>query len=1180
MRDELTYPDYRVVIVTLDQHTAGPIARVSPKLAAEFPGLRVDVFAAAEWENDPASQQAAQDAVAEADIVVSTLLFLEDHLNAIVPVMAARRADCDAFIGVVTDATIVKLTKMGDLDMSKPASGPMALLKKLRPAKSHDSNSGAKKMKMLRRLPKILKLIPGKAQDLRNWFLCMQYWLGGSDENIEQMLRMLVTKYSSRADWHGATVNAPVEYPEVGVYHPYLPGHGISTDIADLPKIDGPRVGLLMLRSYILAGDTAHYDQVIRAFEAKGIQAIPAFAGGLDGRPAMDAYFGDVDCLVSLTGFSLVGGPAYNDNDAAIAALGTLDVPYINAQPLEFQTLGQWAESKQGLGPVETTMLVALPEIDGASNPTVFAGRHGAAGCQGCAHMCTIRSDQKAMAPCFERIENLAEKTLRMANLRRKQNLEKKIGIVLFGFPPNAGAVGTAAYLSVFESLFNTLTRMKREGYKVDVPDDVDALRAIVLKGNAQQYGQEANVAAHVTADDIVAHTPYLDEVETVWGPAPGKVQSDGRGVFILGAHFGNVFVGVQPTFGYEGDPMRLLFETGFAPTHAFSQFYLWLRNTYNADALLHFGMHGALEFMPGKQAGMGAQDWPDRLIGEMPNIYLYAANNPSEATLAKRRSGAITVTHLTPPLQSAGLYKGLAELKDSLARWRAMPVDDAARAELEILIVVQADAVDMDGSKPDQLWLSLLDTEDALIPDGLHIVGKPMDDAALDGMLDLMDLKTPAARADARTKMQSDGELDGLMKALSAKFVEPVPGGDVIRSPDILPTGRNIHAFDPFRMPTAFAMSDGVKQADLLIETHESLPRTVALVLWGSDNIKSDGVPIAQALSLMGAKPRFDDYGRLCGADLIPLAELGRPRVDVIMTLSGIFRDLLPLQTRMLAEAAYKAANADEPLDQNFVRAHALTYANEMGCDMEAASLRVFSNAEGAYGSNVNSLVDSSLFDNEDELADAYEARKSFAYGMDGKATKNPSLLQAALKDVDVAYQNLESVELGVTTVDHYFDTLGGIARAVKRAKGGAEAAVYIGDQTRGPAKVRTLKDQVALETRSRALNPKFFEALLEHGHEGVRQIEAQITNTLGWSATTGQVDPWVYQKLSETFVLDTDMRERLAALNPQASVRMASRLLEASDRDYWQPDEQTLNDLQDAADALEDRLEGVAAE
>jgi magnesium chelatase subunit H len=250
------------------------------------------------------------------------------------------------------------------------------------------------------------------------------------------------------------------------------------------------------------------------------------------------------------------------------------------------------------------------------------------------------------------------------------------------------------------------------------------------------------------------------------------------------------------------------------------------------------------------------------------------------------------------------------------------------------------------------------------------------------------------------------------------------------------------------------------------------------------------------------------------------------------------------------------------------------------MGVDMETAALRVFSNAEGAYGSNVNVLVDSSAFGEEDELADAYEARKSFAYGVNGKATQHAGLLQKALRDVDLAYQNLESVELGVTTVDHYFDTLGGIARAVKRAKGGQDAPVYIGDQTRGGAKVRSLADQVALETRSRSLNPKWFEGMLRHGHEGVRQIEAQVTNTMGWSATTGQVDPWVYQRLSETFVLDAAMRERLASLNPQASVRMANRLLEASDRAYWAPDEATLAALQDAADALEDRLEGIAAE
>ena len=1181
MRDEVIHKPYRVVIVTLDAHAAGPALRVSARLAPDFPGLEVQVIAAAEWSESPEALARAKEAVAQGDIIIANLLFLEEHVKAILPTMQARREACDAMLGVIADADIVKLTRMGDLDMSKPASGAMALLKKLRGSSKASATSGAKQMKTLRRLPKILKLIPGKAQDLRAWFLCMQYWLGGSDDNVEQMIRFLIGRYADRADWHGAKADLPIEYPDVGLYHPDLPDHHIVTDLAALPGPAAPvaTVGLLMLRSYILASDCAHYDAVIRSFEAKGMRVIPAFAGGLDGRPAIEGYFqGRVDAMVSLTGFSLIGGPAYNDSAAAIEILSNLDVPYIAAQPLEFQTLGQWAKSGQGLGPIETTMLVALPEIDGATNPTVFAGRHGTDGCQGCTAMCSAQSDCKAMAPCHERITSLTEKTLRLAQLRRKQNADKKVGVVVFGFPPNAGAVGTAAYLSVFESLFNTLTKMKTDGYKVDVPDTVDDLRAVILQGNAAQYGQQANVAAHVDADTIVRTSPHLAEIEAVWGPAPGKIQSDGRGVYILGHQFGNVFVGVQPAFGYEGDPMRLLFERGFAPTHAFAAFYLWMRNTFKADVVLHFGMHGALEFMPGKQAGMGAQDWPDRLIGEMPNVYLYAANNPSEATLAKRRSNAITITHLTPPLTTAGLYKGLAELKDSLTRWREMPVHDNQRAELEQLIRDQANAVDLNARDIDKLWLKLLETEGSLITEGLHIVGKPLSAAARADMARLMPQGEAADRAVALLK--EDHELPALMRALSGHYIAPVPGGDLIRSPQIVPTGRNIHAFDPFRMPTAFAMSEGKKQADLLLQTHVSLPRTVALVLWGSDNIKSDGGPIGQALSLMGAVPRFDNFGRLSGADLIPLHKLGRPRIDVVMTLSGIFRDLLPLQTRMLAEAALKAAMADEPAEQNFVRAHALAYADEMGCDLETAALRVFSNAEGAYGSNVNQLVDSSAFGDEDELADAYEARKSFAYGVDGKASQNPALLQKALKDVDLAYQNLESVELGVTTVDHYFDTLGGISRAVKRAKGGVSAPVYIGDQTRGAAKVRTLQDQVALETRSRSLNPKFYEALLNHGHEGVRQIEAHVTNTMGWSATTGEVEPWVYQRLSETFVLDAEMRERLAKLNPQASMRMANRLLEASDREYWAPDEETLAALQDAADALEDRMEGVAAE
>ena len=1175
---------YSFVVITLDAHAAGPAARIAPRLEKDFPGLQVSVHAAAEWAENPAALARAKAAVADADIIVANLLFIEEHITAILPDLARVRDGLDAFVGVIADPQIVKMTKMGDLDMSRPASGAMALLKKLKPSREK-SSTGQSQMAMLRRLPKILRWIPGKAQDLRAWFLAMQYWLGGSDDNLEAMIRFLVSRYSADRKWQAVKAAAPIEYPDVGLYHPRLKAR-ISTDIADIPRPKDARatVGLLMLRSYILAADTAHYDAVIAAFEARGVAVLPAFAGGLDGRPAIDAYFrGRIDAMVSLTGFSLVGGPAYNDSPAAVDALKALDVPYIAAHPLEFQTLGQWGASGGGLGPVETTMLIALPEIDGATNPTVYAGRHGVDGCQGCHHRCRAATTQsletRAMAPCRERIEALADKALRLATLRRSQVADRKVGIVLYGFPPNAGAAGTAAYLGVFESLYNTLNAMAAEGYTLTPPDSVAALREMVLKGNATRYGQPANVHATVSASDIVAKTPWLAEIEAAWGPAPGRHQTDGRGVFVLGHQFGNVFVGLQPVFGYEGDPMRLLFETGFAPTHAFTTFYRWLREDFAADVLLHFGMHGALEFMPGKQAGVGEGCWPDRLIGNLPNVYLYAANNPSEATLAKRRSNAVTVTHLTPPLAQSGLYKGLADLKDTLARWRAAPPDAPQRDDLAVLMAEQAKAVDLGGLKPDQLWVKLLETEGALITDGLHVVGHKMSDAQRAAMIALMP-DDAAARAKANLQLQEETELAAILRALSGRFIAPVPGGDLIRAPEILPTGRNIHAFDPFRMPTAFAMQDGALQAQRLLDTHDRLPRTVALVLWGSDNIKSDGGPIAQALALIGARPRFDHYGRLSGAELIPLPDLGRPRIDVVMTLSGIFRDLLPLQTRMLAEAAWKAATADEPLSQNFIRAHSLAYAEEMGVDMETAALRVFSNAEGAYGSNVNTLVGSSAFGAEDELADAYEARKSFAYGRTGKSVKNAALLQKALKDVDLAYQNLESVELGVTSVDHYFDTLGGIARAVKRARGGQDTPVYIGDQTRGGGQVRTLKDQIALETRARSLNPKFYEGLLRHGAEGVRQIEAHVTNTMGWSATTGHVDPWVYQRLSETFVLDEAMRRRLAELNPEASSRMAGRLLEASDRQYWQPDADTLAALQRAADELEDRLEGIAAE
>ena len=1238
----------RVVVVTMDTHLASATERARASLSREIPGLHLSMHAASEYAgNDTALARCKAD-IANADIVVAGMLFLEDHFLPILDDLRARRDQCDAMICMASASEVVKLTRLGQFDMNKPASGPMALLKKLRGTKEKASTGGAAQMKMLRRIPQMLRFIPGTAQDVRAYFMTLQYWLGGSDENMINLIRHVVDRGADgpRRTLRGRTkVLPPVEYPELGVYHPRMPGR-VSADATALPRLQGCEVkgtvGVLVLRSYLLSHNAGHYDGVIAALESRGLRVVPAFSAGLDSRPAIDTFFFKdgqvtVDAVVSLTGFSLVGGPAYNDAKAAEEVLSRLDVPYVAAHPVEFQTLEQWGGSDRGLLPVESTIMVAIPELDGATSPIVFGGRPGSPGvtCTGCHHACTFKATDNAqdMQSCPERALMLAARISKLVELRRGERAQRKVAIVIFNFPPNAGNIGSAAYLSVFESLFHTLNAMKAQGYTIELPHSIDSLRESILNGNSTQYGCDANVHALIPTDDHVKRERWLKEIEAQWGPAPGRQLSNGNSIFVLGKQFGNVLISVQPAFGYEGDPMRLLFEKGLSPTHAFSAFYRYLREDFKAHAVLHFGTHGALEFMPGKQSGMSGRCWPDRLIDDLPNVYLYASNNPSEGAIAKRRSGATLISYLTPPIAQAGLYKGLNDLKASIERWRALASDASDRKELALLL--QSQAAELNLSEAEPIWDAslgghadarvarlageLLQLEYTLIPHGLHVAGRPpcaaervdmllamaeashgrvlerstvevivaghpLDQALDSGYLPHDDASTALMRelAEMNAMLEKDTEVDAMLRALDGRFIRPAPGGDILRTPAVLPTGRNMHGFDPFRIPSSFAVKDGAKQAQLLLDRHMAdgncLPESIAMVLWGSDNLKNEGAPIAQALALMGTLPRFDSYGRIAGATLIPLAELGRPRIDVVITLSGIFRDLMPLQIKLLAEAAFLAASADnEPLEMNWIRKHALAYQQEHGCTLEIASLRVYGNAEGAYGSNVNNLVESSRWTEDGELAETYTRRKGFAYGRTGLAVQQTALLKSALADVQLTYQNLDSVELGVTTVDNYFDTLGGITQAVKVAKGGNTPPVYIGDQTKGDGAVRSLREQVALETRTRMLNPKWYEGMLEHGYEGVRQIEVHVTNTMGWSATTGQVQPWVYKQLTETFMLDPEMRERLAKLNPTASARVANRLLEASTRNYWKPDAATLAALQRAGEELEDRLEGI---
>ncbi|MEM9784061.1 MAG: cobaltochelatase subunit CobN, partial [Pseudomonadota bacterium] len=481
----------RVVIITLDRHFSASLDRVRRTLEPEAPGLQVDLFAAADWSESPEALGAAKAAIAEADIVLTAMLFLDDHIRAILPDLEARRERCDAMVSIMSAQEVIKLTRAGRLDMSKPDRGPLKLLKKLRGRRGGDSkagSSGAGQMAILKRIPKILRFIPGTAQDLRSYFLAMQYWLSGSDENLGNLIRLLVDRYAAgpRSGWRGRlTVKPPVEYPETGLYHPRL-AERVTEDVAALPlpdtapsaEIPGslakrPTVGIVLLRAYVLSRDAGHYDGVIAALEATGIRVIPAFAAGLDARPAIERFFMEdgepiVDAVLSLTGFSLVGGPAYNDARAAEDMLARLDVPYLAAHALEFQSIEQWGASPRGLQPVENTIMVAIPELDGATNPIVYGGRSDGTGlpsqiCScGCGALVHGACDDRVpgnrdMHACPERARRIARRVERLIRLRRKTAAERDIAIVLFNFPPNAGAAGSAAFLGVWESLYNTL---------------------------------------------------------------------------------------------------------------------------------------------------------------------------------------------------------------------------------------------------------------------------------------------------------------------------------------------------------------------------------------------------------------------------------------------------------------------------------------------------------------------------------------------------------------------------------------------------------------------------------------------------------------------------------------------------------------------------------------------------
>jgi len=1110
----------------------------------------------------------------------------------------------------------------------------------------------------------------------------------------------------------------PVLLPDKAIWHPVAPSivfesskeylEWYEKDFCVDAGIDvktAPTIGLILQKSHINTKDDTHYVSLISELESRGAKVVPIYSGGLDFSGPLAEYFYDsngqpvVDTVVNLTGFALVGGPASQDHKKAAEVLKKLNRPYMCAVPLVFQSFEEWQNSELGLHPIQVALQVSLPEIDGAIEPIIFAGREGATG----------RS-----IPLADRVNLLADRALKWSNLRTKPVEEKKIAITIFSFPPDKGNVGTAAYLDVFDSVKAVLAELKAKGYDIgDAPSEKEEIMESVLNDpEAKIQSPELNVAYRMSTDEYYDLTPYATDLEENWGPAPGNLNSDGQNLVVYGKQFGNVFIGVQPSFGYEGDPMRLLFAKSASPHHGFAAYYTFLEKIFKADAVLHFGTHGSLEFMPGKQVGMSGQCYPDRLINSLPSAYLYAANNPSEATIAKRRSYSATVSYLTPPAENAGLYKGLKELKELISSYQGLRENEGRGPAIVNSIVGTAYTCNLDkdidlpeletyDSKDDtaenrdsivgRVYSQIMQIESRLLPCGLHTVGIPptaeeavatlVNIAQLDrpddgieglprviassvgreindvyrnnnlGVLEDVELNTKiveASRAAVKALVEqstngegrvvevkdifsdlngffnnlqgkkkpwteaimqlgfdkvsedrlapvfkylefclkqvvANNELAGIMELLDGDFLMPAPGGDPIRNPEVLPTGRNMHALDPSAIPTQAAVEVSEQVVRKLLEklsdeNDGKFPESIAFTLWGTDNIKTYGESLAQVLALVGVRPVADSLGRVNKVELIPLEELGRPRIDVVVSCSGVFRDLFINQMNLMDRGIKMAAEADEPLEQNFVRKHAMEQAEELNISLREASARVFSNSAGSYSANVGLAIENGGWEDEQQLQEQFLTRKGFAFNADkpGMMEQQADMFKAALKTVDVTFQNLDSSEISITDVSHYYDSdPTKVVAGLRDDK--AKPMSLMADTTTANAQVRTLSETVRLDARTKLLNPKFYEGMLSTGYEGVREVQKRLRNTMGWSATAGEVDNFVFEDANSVFIEDAEMQQRLLDTNPNAFRDMVTTFLEANGRGYWDTSEENIERLQELYAEVEDRIEGV---
>ena len=1114
--------------------------------------------------------------------------------------------------------------------------------------------------------------------------------------------------------------------PQDGVYRPGRPDAVPPDEYRRLYCDSGkPTAALLFYRAHWVSQNTEFVDAMVDALERRGCNALPVFCSSLreDDGAVFRKYLMDgagratVDVVVCTQSFAMSQdrGPHVansSDENWDVAVLELLDVPILQAI-VTTEPQAMWEERDIGLGPLDIAMNVALPELDGRiiTVPVSFkeaVSQNGAGS-----------GELRRYVPNLERTESVAALAARYAKLRGTPVSERKIAIVLSNYPTKASRLGNAVGLDTPASAINLLLLMRDAGYTVeDIPSDGDELMRRLIErctydADFLTPGQMRNAEGRVSAAEYAAQFAGIpvdvqDSVKADWGEPPGSVYVDHDHLFMAGLRLGNVFVGIQPPRGFGENPIAIYHSPELMPTHHYIAFYRWLRDGFGADAVVHLGKHGTLEWTPGKGVGLSRSCLPEVCLPDLPHFYPFIINNPGEGTQAKRRSHAVIIDHLVPAMTTADSYGDITrceQLMDEYARAQGMDPQKLPMLRQQIWEVVQKARLNEDlgvDELPDDFDDFILhidgyicELKDAQIRDGLHTLGEAPQDEMLIGLLlaltrlnngdvpgvrhaiadalgldyatliedrgapidadsipdvlrrsngtapirnagDVVERLEVISRdlyerlADARFNgshveeivsevlpdngpvpevlryvcetihpalERTTDEIDALLRGFDGRFISPGPAGAPTRGmAGVLPTGRNFYSMDPRSIPSETSWQIGKQLADSLVERFMAdegqYPESVGISVWGTSAMRTHGDDIAQILALIGVRPTWQEESRrVTGLEVIPLAELGRPRIDVTVRISGFFRDAFHNLILMMDDAFHRVATLDEPEDRNFVRKHYVSEVRDKvdsGVspeDAESESLyRIFGSKPGSYGAGILQAIDDGSWQSDEDLANVYTAWGSYAYGRRHHGVSAVREFQRRFAAIDVATKNQDNREHDIFDSDDYMQFHGGMIATVRVLSGGNPRQFFGDSSDPGLLRTRDLKEEARRVFRSRVVNPKWMDSMKRHGYKGAFELAATVDYMFGYDATAEIIDDWMYQEVTERYALDPEMQQFFEQSNPWALRAIAERLMEAADRQMWEdPPEELLNELRRVylrtEGLLEERQEQVVA-